>query len=417
MAGGFFGAGGGPSAVDPLAAPLVPQCGACGLARKCNNPKPGPQGQGGKRILLVGGSPSQAEDRPGRLFSDGNGQRVRSALAALGVDVAADCWVTNAAICATGRGVPTPEQTRHCRPNLTQTIDRLQPQTIITFGPEATAAVVSRAVGPAMAAGGGVKKWAGHRIPCQANRAWVCPVLPAADIAREEANGKRGQPTVGLWWHRHLTAALDTTHHRRPAQHDWVDRVRVVTDHAQAAQYLDNITARGTGCVAFDYEGTGLKPEGPDAAIISAAVAWGVGDQPKRVFAYPWAGDAVAATGRLLRSPLPKVAANMKFEERWTRWAFGHGVRNWVWDTMLAAHWADPRESISGLKFQAYIHLGQPDYDSHIKPYLDSPDAMTANRIREIPLTELLVYNGMDSLLEYMLAAKQCQAGGVPRPW
>jgi len=109
----------------------------------------------------------------------------------------------------------------------------------------------------------------------------------------------------------------------------------------------------------------------------------------------------------LLKSSIGKIASNLKFEERWTRYFLKHRVRNWDWDTMLAAHVLNNATGITGLKFQAFVQLGQSQYDKHIEPYLKSSKGQHLNRIREIPLKDLLVYNGMDSFLEIKLATLQ----------
>jgi len=101
----------------------------------------------------------------------------------------------------------------------------------------------------------------------------------------------------------------------------------------------------------------------------------------------------------------------MKFEERWSKQKLGTGVAGWYWDTMLAAHILDNRSDICSIKFQAYIHLGIPDYDSKLieSHFLRSVDgtANGFNRIRELGVNDLLRYNGMDSILEYRIAMKQ----------
>ena len=104
---------------------------------------------------------------------------------------------------------------------------------------------------------------------------------------------------------------------------------------------------------------------------------------------------------------MPKIAQNLKFEDRWTRVKLGHPVRNWLWDTMLAAHVLDYRRGITSLEFQAFVQLGVQLYDKHIKPYLKSVGQSRFNRIKELDLKDLLLYNGMDSLLTYKIAMKQ----------
>jgi hypothetical protein len=80
---------------------------------------------------------------------------------------------------------------------------------------------------------------------------------------------------------------------------------------------------------------------------------------------------------------------------------------------MLAAHTLDSRRGTKSLKFQAFVLLGQEDYDSDIKPYLDSNNSNTPNRITEVNLTKLLTYNAMDALLTWLITKKQMKQIGV----
>jgi hypothetical protein len=104
----------------------------------------------------------------------------------------------------------------------------------------------------------------------------------------------------------------------------------------------------------------------------------------------------------------------MKFEDTWAAWRLGVHVGGWAWDTMLAAHVLDNRPGISGLKFQAYVRYGIGGYNTEVKPYLESPgkNGNAHNRIEELIKTatgrqRLLVYCGMDALLERRLALDQ----------
>jgi hypothetical protein len=113
--------------------------------------------------------------------------------------------------------------------------------------------------------------------------------------------------------------------------------------------------------------------------------------------------------GRYLQSPLPKIAANMKFEDRWTRTQLGFPVNNWTWDTMVNGHVLDNRQGTKSLKFQAFVMLGMGDYDSHIHEYMDSGSSYGSNRLTSLELRPLLKYNGLDALLEFKVAKIQME--------
>ena len=105
---------------------------------------------------------------------------------------------------------------------------------------------------------------------------------------------------------------------------------------------------------------------------------------------------------RFLRSSVPKIVANLKFEERWSREFFRTGVKNWAYDTMLSTHFGDNRQGITGLKFQAFVQFGVEPYDEEISPYLKS-EPNQLNRIAEVPMHKILQYGAMDAKLTWML--------------
>jgi hypothetical protein len=155
--------------------------------------------------------------------------------------------------------------------------------------------------------------------------------------------------------------------------------------------------------IAFDYEANCLKPEYPGAEIISCSMSNG-----QWTIAYPWVGDAVLVTDEVLRNPkIRKIASNLKYEERWTHHFLKHPVAGWYWDTMVAAHVLDNRESITSVKFQAFVLLGMKAWNEHIEPYMKVKGPEHLNRIKELPIRELLLYNGLDSLVEWLVAKKQ----------
>jgi len=94
----------------------------------------------------------------------------------------------------------------------------------------------------------------------------------------------------------------------------------------------------------------------------------------------------------------------------------GHRVRNWYWDTMLASHVMDNRPGITSIKFQSFVLLGQSSYDDHIKKFFQSPKGEERNQIDLIDMDDLLLYNGLDSLLQYKVGIKQMELLGYPTP-
>jgi hypothetical protein len=312
------------------------------------------------------------------------------------VDLDVDCWKTSALICKPD-ATPTTEQIDYCRPNLVRTLKELGPTTIIPLGPAAVSSLLSPLWKESI---GSITQWAGWRIPLQRWNAWVCPVFhPTAVIESAE---KREAKVVKLWFERHLAQAVELEGRPWETVPDYRKDIRVVMDPREAAAQIREWVADG-GPTAFDYETNRLRPDDANAEIVCASVCW----RGKDTIAFPWTGEAVVAMSEYLQSDVPKIGANNKFEERWTRRILGHGVTNWVWDTMLSAHHLDCRNGITSVKFQAFVRLGLEEWSWAIRPYLQAEDATGVNRIREADLRTLLVYCGIDSLVEYLIAGQQ----------
>lgn len=373
------------------------RCGPCGLSRKCISPRMKPTGKGKLPILFVAEAPGEQEDRQGVQLIGDAGQILRKALKSLGVNLD-DCWKTNAVICRPPKNKIQDVHIESCRPNLRKTIEELRPKVIIALGASAVQSLLYdewvKALGP-------LSRWVGWTIPSPSSRAWVCPTYHPSYIDRMNED-----KTLVQIWKGHLQRAIDLADgpEAEPLNTAALQKqVEVITCPDRMRSRLHKLLAK-RGLVAFDYETTGLKPDATEQRIYSVSFCF----EGEETFAGVVDTSVYPVLSRVLRrSELRKVASNIKFEERWTRAKLGHGVEGWEWDTMLASHILDNRPGITSIKFQAYVHLGVPDYDSSIAPFLSSKGAL--NRIAEAPIRDLLVYNGMDSLLEFLVAKKQME--------
>lgn len=390
---------------------LLPGCGACGLYKQCESPKMEPTGRGERGVLIVAEAPGKTEDEQGVQLVGQAGKFLRKRLDQIDIDLDRDCWKTNALTCRPPKNrKPTSAEIEHCRPNLLAAIKQLKPRVIVPMGDAACRSVLGHLWQEDI---GRLERWVGFQIPNQRPNVWICPTWHPSHVMRQEKDQEG--PVLDLWFRRHLQAAFELEGRPWPECQDWERDVEIVSSEV-AADKLCELCDLDVGAVAFDYETSTLKPDCPGAEIVTASVCWGR-ERPEQCFAYPFRGAAVEATGRFLRSRMPKVAANMKFEDRWTRKQFGHRVRNWVHDTMLFGHFMDNRQGICSLSFQAFVHLGLPRYDLHIKPFLKSPGSRTVNKIGELDKRELLLYNGLDSAVEFRLAVRQLRMIGWKLPW
>lgn len=404
---GFFT---GSRLVRPTTRRTVAACGQCGLHKSCNLKRMPVIGTGKRRVLFVSETPSTCEDEGNGGWSSKSGKFLRRTLGNLGFDLDSDAWGTWAVICKTpaARRPKVPE-IKACAPNLLKAIRTLNPDVIIPLGSSAVRAVI----GPLWKRDTGeIEKWAGWQIPCTELGAWVCPTWAPIALMRES------NPVLDRQFKVHLRAAIaheEAPGHVGPATTR--SAVHCEPDVGKAARWLRKCCQQRSGAIAWDYETNCLKPDAAEAKIVSCSVAWGR-TNVERCIAFPWHGEVIPAMSALLRSDLPKIASNLKFEDRWTHAKLGHGVKNWAWDTMIAAHVCDNRPGITSVKFQAFVRLGTAVWNDKVSPFLKSAPGRKLNRIfEEIDLMDLLLYNGLDSVEEFRVACAQIEELGAVRPW
>jgi len=384
----------------------IPRCGACGLYKHCKSPKMPPTGKGRRKILLVGEAPGKTEDEDNEQFVGKAGKYFKNAWSEVDIDMDVDCHKTNALICRphtdndTNRS-PKPEELDHCLPNLQSTIKSFNPEIIVAAGLPALKSVLH---GQWI---GGIKKidpWVGWTIPSQKYNVWICPVWHPSYVMREEEN-PRGGTAVPLLFQQHLRAISKLSGRPWDSVPNYRNQVEPILSSKEAAKIIRKYRRLGWPG-AFDYETNMLKPDSAEAEIYTAGICW----KGKRTIAFPFHGPAVDEFKKWLLSPCRKIAQNMKFEDRWSRAKLGIEVQGWFWDTMINAHIYDNRTGCTGLAFLALVWLGFPAWDQNIHPFLESEYANEKNHIQDIELRDLLVYNGIDCLVEYKVFELQYAA-------
>lgn len=383
---------------DKVKVSKVAKCGACGLYKTCKSPKMPVDGLGRKRILIVGEAPGKDEDREGKPFVGKTGKYLERALWNHGINMRKDCWITNALICRPPNNdiLNEDEKVEHCRPNVINTIEKLQPDVILVVGLIAVKSLIAHVWKEDI---GTMERWVGWQIPSQQVNAWICPIWHPSYLMRADTNWDK---VLDLWFDKYIENMSNLSGKPWKVVPDYDSQVDIIYDHEKAAKIIRKMIGFG-GRAAFDYETNMKKPDSHRAQIVSCSVCW----EGKKTIAFPWVGKAIEAMKEFVLSDLWKIASNKKFEDRWTRRMFGHGVKNWGWDTMLAAHVGDCRKHITSIKFQSFVRLGVPCYEDRVEAFLKAKTANSVNRIHEIERKDLLLYNGLDSLLEYKVAMKQ----------
>lgn len=399
-----------PASLFARPAPIrkIPQCGACGLLKTCKTPKMAPSGKGRKKILIVAEAPGATEDEEGIQLVGKTGRFFEEEIAEYGIDLRSDCILTSTLICRPpGNRTPTIKEIDYCLPNLQNTIAKVKPEVIITLGLPALKAVLRDSWNASIKE---INPWIGRQIPSQKLNAWVCPVYHPSFVMREIDNAKGGSAAPALF-RRHLKSISKLRGVPWPnGLPNYKQQVEAILDDAKAARIIRSFIRRG-GAGAFDYETNMLKPDRKIATIRTASICW----RGRRTIAFPFQGDAVVAFKEWIQSPCQKIAQNFKFEDRWTRAKLGIEVNNWEWCTMNQGHIVDSRSGCTSLGFLALNYLGQSSWDDNVHPFLVSDYSNKENRIWDIDIEDLCLYNGIDSLVEYMIAVKQRELLGMPK--
>jgi len=385
--------------------PRLARCGHCGLCKNCDFPKMTVTGKGRAGVLVITEYPGREEDRKNRQLVGPAGQMLRRCLREIDVDLDQDCWKTSAVICCP-ESKPSHDQVMDCRSNLLKTIRELNPRMILAMGSLSVSSLMGWLWKEKP---GGMEQWAGWRIPSQQLNAWVCPVFcPSYVRSYEEKsekqktkNKERGR-VVSIMFREHLEQAFALRDRPWKKVPEYEKQVRIEMDGGKAAKAIELLVYSQLDVpVAFDFETNMLKPESHRAEIVSCSLSNG-----EETIAFPIVSETRRAVVEFLQSSVPKIAHNLKFEDRWSRSMLETLVRGWFWCTMQTAHVLDNRRGISGLKFQSFVRLGQPLYDESVGPYLEG-GSNTPNRIRQASMRDLLLYNGLDSLLCWHLFCKQ----------
>lgn len=396
--------------------PLTPRCGQCGLHAQpsCKSPMMKVYGEGRRKIMVTGEAPGATENEEGIPFCGDAGNVLKRALNECGVDLYRDCWVINSLRCWPGKGnkIPNPKMIEWCRPFTVNDIKALKPEIIILLGANAVKSVIGWLWREDP---GGIGPWTGLRVPVQSINAYVCSTWHPSYIMRgenakdddesgEEEGGRTGGELRAKLFQRHIAAACRLK--KRPWKEipDNNSKVRVVLDPKEAAVLIDGIMGKP---VAWDIETDGIKPDNPALEILACSFSDG-----ETALAFPWVGDARTAALRLLESDTPKIGYNISFESSWLAVKEGIEINNWVWDGMLAAHLLNTTPNTKSLKFQAFATLGVDAWDVGSKPFMNSKGTNHPNRLREMPLEQMLRYCAFDSLYTFLIAKRQMKRFG-----
>jgi len=389
-------------------------CFTCGLYRHCKTPKMPVAGKGKKGILIWAGVPGETADARNDPFAGKPSAFLNRELRKLGIDMEEDCWKVSAVRCMPydkdGESRDAKEdEIAACRSMVWKDVAELKPKAIFLMGITALESFLGDRWPDAL---GGINKWRGWHIPDRKAGAWVMPMFHPAHILKAE----HYQPVAVPIFKRDLKHAVKQAFAEFPVYKDERKLIKVLSE-AEAIKELRYIYRIGMTqdrpiTAAIDYETTGLKPYAKGHRIVCMSICVRQSD----AFCFMMTDALVPYVQKILTCKgILKTAHNMKFEHMWSAEILGVEVKPWLHCSLIGAHVLDNREAITGLKFQAYANFGLEDYSSHIKPYLigESNNANSFNRIDECDKNELMIYCGVDSLMQYRLALKQRKELGI----
>ena len=369
-------------------------CDLCLLHEKCSSPKLSVYGKGRKKILILAANPTQREDQLGVPYQGDTGKVIRQALKPTGIDLKRDCWYINTVRCHTKK--TTTKHINSCRTLLLQDIERLKPDKIIVLGEVALQSLLG-----ARTSITGITKWTGQSIPDQELGCWIFPLQSPKYLIANEYN-----IIAKKFFEKEFAEAIK---HNKEFPDNTVkkEQLNLITSSHGATVYLEGLLAFPPEKLAFDYETTGIKPYAEGHEIVCVSFCFG-----DVATCFPMFNDKPfrKALRRVLTHPkIKKSAANIQYEDNWTKEILGYNVVNWYWDTMLGTHSLDNRGGVSGLKFQTYVRFGELEYGKSVEKYIKSEDKSnnSFNKMKECPLVDLLTYCALDSFYEYKLGLIQ----------
>jgi len=375
-------------------------CASCGLYRNGDHSKIPPFGNFRKGILNIGEALGEQESRVGKPWQGRAGKLLQRTYAELGIDLFEDCLNINSCNCRPvddkgNNRAPTNYEIECCRQSNLKVIEEYAPRVIVLLGNAAVYSLIGMRWKKDLE---GITKWRGWTIPDLESGAWICPTFHPSFIERSEIGAEK---TI---WMQDLSQAfamvdVPVPKYREPKIH-YIEKLDV----------LDQIKS---DTISFDYETNGLKPQAVGHKIVCCSVA--ISANEVYVFMMPKSKEKRKPFTDLLKNNLiGKCAHNMKFEHTWSLVKLKTEVKNWQYDSMLASHLLDNRQSITSLKFQAFVLLGADDYSSEIEPYLKSgsKNGNAFNRIEELIETaegkrRLLTYCALDSIYEFRISQIQ----------
>jgi len=380
-------------------------CVSCGLYQNCHSPKMNYSGKGRSKVLIIGNSPTEEEDRTGKIFTD---SFFKDKLKNKGLDLELDFWKMNAVNCYTKK--PDKNSIQCCRYKIQKVIQELQPLYIWIMGNTACESFFDECFDK-----NSISVWRGLTIPDIELNTWLLPMFHPNYVKKDERN-----KNLVSQFDRDLNYAIDFIGTPLYFHEDYSENIVLLTNFddvirvlKQVANTVDDLPIDPEEIFMYDYETNALKPYHPGFKVMSISFAF-----CGKAYSFPYGYrnfwnknqlSKIRAYWKKIQKSvqIQKASHNLKYEDAVTTEFFGVKPLGWKQCTMITAHLLDNRRKGTSLNFQLYTNFGLKPYDKEIKPYLRASGNSVFNRVEEIPLNDLLYYGGMDSYWAMKLLKKQ----------
>lgn len=362
-------------------------CAACRLQCGSKIPMSG----GGKRRVLILLDKQDPIQQATKTYMRGDRYKyIHDVLMQYGL-TSDDYWITSVIQCFAES--PDAKHADNCRPNIVKLIKTIKPELIIGFG-QFTATVLLQDV---VTDGTSIDRVHGFLHP---SRQFNCNVL--CTYNPHPSAYKNDSPEDKII-RRDIHIAVNALKEPFKPMKAESQCVRVLTPKAAAEELKKRIMDTTPRYAALDYETNCLKPYNDTAKLYSCAISESVDDS----FAFMLDDTTIPLMREYWRTQhITKIAHNTAFERVWTMVKLGVVPYKLVHDTMLMAHTLDNRpEKWLSIKFIAPMLTGCAIWNRHIEAYFEADKSKygeyAINCIDEIPQRDLLVYNAIDSLVEF----------------
>lgn len=386
-------------------------CEKCGLYldKENFNPQLEVDGAGNTKTLIIGDHTGKQDDDSGRVFTGDSYIEFKNILRNYGYDTNEDFWFINAVNCRKTNKegatvVPNDKEVKCCRIYLDHIIEELKPRNIILLGELAIKSMfpfIKKA---------SVDMFRGTSIPDQKLKLWIHSTISPRTIQEQEFNYN-----LKSVYKRDIDRILPSLYNSFVTYPEpKIEKIYQADEIVSKLEYILSLNKP----IYIDYETTGLKPYSNGHKIVSMSICYtskGFAEtcafpyQYRNLFTLSEQSRIKYSIKKLLASGIGIEAHNIKFEDSWSRSILKVKPKNWGFDTQIASHILDNRSGITGLKHQVYRQFGIYPYNEKVEPLLGSVEGSMFNRVDEIPLDELLQYNGLDSAYGAMLSSDQKQ--------